>query len=149
MAPGVGQSPTQHPQNQHSSGYSEIGGRPFSGLGTNTPERQLSTQVLQPLHNPGSNSTFWLGVIGLGTRYALLSIAFVTSLTQSRTGRLSLKTAVFPVVLLIGPGIRRLEPVTERQFSGPNRPIVEPDSNQFLPFLRVHFRVIQSLKIQM
>jgi hypothetical protein len=72
LAPCTGQSPTQQPQNQHSSGYSTTGGLPFSELGTNTPDRQESTQVLQPVHNSVLKVTLRLGVIGFGTIYALL-----------------------------------------------------------------------------
>jgi hypothetical protein len=67
LAPGTGQSPTQQPQNQHSSGYSTTGGLPFSELGTKTPDRQESTQVLQPVHNSVLKVTLRLGIIGLGT----------------------------------------------------------------------------------
>ena len=66
LAPGTGQSPTQQPQNQHSSGYSTMGGLPFSGLGTSTPDRHTFTHVLQPLHISSLNITGLLGVTMFG-----------------------------------------------------------------------------------
>jgi hypothetical protein len=47
--PFCGQSVTQQPQNQHSSGNATIGGFPFSGLGDNVSHMQTSTHVLHPM----------------------------------------------------------------------------------------------------
>jgi len=70
IAPSTGQSSTQHPQNQHSSGYKHIGGLSFSGLGTSTLERHTSTHALQPRQRLLSKIIDWHGVVGFGTRNA-------------------------------------------------------------------------------
>src|SRR5208283_161440 len=49
-----GQSVTQQPQNQHSSGYISMGGSPFFGLGASLSHMQTSTQVLQPVQTSSS-----------------------------------------------------------------------------------------------
>jgi hypothetical protein len=74
MAPGVGQSVAQQPQYQHSSGCRMMGGWPLWGLGMKTSIWQVSTQVLQPMHFPGSMRTGVLGVGILGIAYTFLSI---------------------------------------------------------------------------
>ena len=51
MAPGFGQTSTQHPSYQHSPGKRTIGGRPFSGFGIRISTWQTSTHLLHPLHN--------------------------------------------------------------------------------------------------
>jgi len=86
MAPGRLHSRTQVPQYQHSSGYTTIGGRLFSGLGMRTSERQISTQRLHPVHTVGSNSTAWFGAAGFGTMYALrIMLTFLSGSTADRT----------------------------------------------------------------
>ena len=72
LAPGTGQSPTQQPHIQHASGYITIGGWPFSGLGTSTVPGQLSTQVLQPLQRFELKISTEFGVMGPGSKKALL-----------------------------------------------------------------------------
>jgi hypothetical protein len=67
MAPERGHSSTQHPPYQHSSGYRMIGGFPFSGLGMNTSNGQISTQRLHPLQISGSKITGLPGPGRLGT----------------------------------------------------------------------------------
>ena len=67
MAPERGHSSTQHPPYQHSSGYRMIGGFPFSGLGMNTSNGQISTQRLHPLQILGSKITGLPGPGRLGT----------------------------------------------------------------------------------
>ena len=56
MASGLGHTSTQHPQYQHSPGYSTIGGLPFSGLGDRMSTWQTSMHRLQPLQISGLNS---------------------------------------------------------------------------------------------
>jgi hypothetical protein len=67
IAPGQGQSLTQQPQYQHSSGWSIIGGVPFSGLGIYTSTWQTSTQWLQPLQISGLKITGVPGEMTLGS----------------------------------------------------------------------------------
>ncbi len=66
IAPGLGQSITQQPQYQHSSGCKMIGGLPFSGFGINTSTWQTFTQVLHPLQCCGSKITGVFGVVMFG-----------------------------------------------------------------------------------
>lgn len=58
---------TQHPQYQHSSGYSTIGGMFLVGFGIKTSARHASTHALHPLHIVESNSIASFGVGGFGT----------------------------------------------------------------------------------
>lgn len=74
IAPSTGQCSTQHPQNQHSSGYMTYGGLPFSWLGIKRSERQTSTHELQPMQSSGFISTHSLGMIGLGVKQTWSSI---------------------------------------------------------------------------
>lgn len=74
MAPVLGQCSTQQPQNQHSSGYRRIGGRPFSELGIIMSVLHTFTQALHPLQISGLKITDLHGVNGLGTMIALSAI---------------------------------------------------------------------------
>jgi hypothetical protein len=66
IAPGRGQSLTQQPPYQHSSGCRIMGGSPLLGLGMKTSIWQTSTHWLQPLQISGLNITGVLGVVILG-----------------------------------------------------------------------------------
>ena len=61
-----GHSCTQAPQNQHSSAKRTMGSFPFSGLGIITSRGQEFTQMLQPTHLAGSNSSTLQGPDILG-----------------------------------------------------------------------------------
>lgn len=63
---GVGQSLTQVPQYQHSSGCRMIGHLPSCGLGMKTSTGQRSTQVLQPSHMSGLKIAGLPGVAAFG-----------------------------------------------------------------------------------
>jgi hypothetical protein len=69
IAPGRGQSLTQQPQYQHSSGCKIIGGLPFVGLGMYTSTWHSSTQRLHPLQTFSSKITGVFGVVILGKAY--------------------------------------------------------------------------------
>ena len=69
MAPGQGQSMTQQPQYQHSSGWRMIGGSPSTGLGIYTSTWQTSTHWLHPIHISGLNMTCVFGVVILGKAF--------------------------------------------------------------------------------
>jgi hypothetical protein len=72
MAPDCGQSMTQQPQYQHSSGCKMTGGFPFSGLGIKTSTWQTLTQVLHPVQHSGLKITGVFGVVIFGKALILI-----------------------------------------------------------------------------
>src|SRR5512146_2556019 len=72
-----GQSVTQQPQYQHSSGCKTTGGLFSSGLGIKTSTWQTSTQWLQPVQTSGLKNTGFAGLMILGkAKVSLRGIAF-------------------------------------------------------------------------
>lgn len=61
-----GQLLTHKPSYQHSSGYSIIGGLPFSGFGIKMSVTHTSTQLLQPLHTCSLKIIGLVGIVLLG-----------------------------------------------------------------------------------